>query len=155
MPDWFVTVGPWHWLLLGLVLAALELVTPALLFLPMGIAAAAVGLLLALLPAVPWPGQLATFAAVSVASVLVGRIYLRRHPIQSDEPMLNRRGHQYIGRIFTLDAPIRNGVGKIRVDDSTWKVKGRDAPAATPVRVVGVEGTVLLVEAAGGQPGPR
>jgi len=34
------------------------------------------------------------------------------------------------------------------VDDSTWKVKGLDAPAGGLVRVVGVEGTELRVEGA-------
>lgn len=153
MLDWMLPVGPWHWLVLGLVLAALELATPALLFLPMGIGAAGVGLLLALFPDLPWAGQLGTFAAVSVVSVLVGQGYLRRHPIRSAEPTLNRRGHQYVGRVFTLDAPIRNGVGKIRVDDSTWKITGPDVQAATRVRVIGVDGTVLRVEIASDQQG--
>jgi membrane protein implicated in regulation of membrane protease activity len=147
MLDWLPPIGPWHWLILGLVLAALELVTPAFLFLPMGIGAGAVGLMLALFPEIPWSGQLGVFAAVSVISVLVGRGYLRRHPITSDEPTLNRRGHQYVGRVFTLDAPIVNGVGKIRVDDSTWKVVGPDVPAGVRVRVSGVDGTVLRVDA--------
>lgn len=138
-------------MVLGLALAALELATPAFLFLPMGLAAGVVGLMLALFPGVPWVGQLGVFAAVSVVSVLVGRAYLRRHPIASDEPTLNRRGHRYIGRVFTLDAPIVNGVGKIRVDDSTWKVAGPDAPAGVRVRVTGVTGTVLRIETLGGQ----
>jgi inner membrane protein len=151
MLDWLPPIGPWHWLVLGLVLAALELATPAFLFLPMGIGAAATGLLLALFPRIPWSGQLGVFAAVSVVSVLAGRGYLRRHPIASDEPTLNRRGHQYVGRVFTLDAPIVNGVGKIRVDDSTWKVIGPDVPAGVRVRVSDVEGTVLQVEVVGGE----
>jgi hypothetical protein len=154
MPDWLPPVGPWHWLILGLILAALELVTPAFLFLPMGIGAGAVGLLLALFPGIPWAWQLGVFAAVSVISVLLGRRYLRRHPIVSDEPTLNRRGHQYVGRTFTLDAPIVNGVGKIRVDDSTWKVVGADTPAGVRVRVSGVDGTALRVEALGERGGP-
>jgi membrane protein implicated in regulation of membrane protease activity len=151
-PDWLAPVGPWHWLVLGLVLAGLELTTPAFLFLPMGIGAFAAGLTLALIPGLPWTGQLGIFAAVSVISVLVGRLYLRRHPIASDKPTLNRRGHQYVGRVFTLETPIVNGVGKVRVDDSTWKIVGPDTPAGIRVRVNGVEGTVLRIEAAGGRP---
>ena len=150
MLDWLLpAVGPWHWLVLGLFLAALELVTPAFLFLPMGIGAAVTGLVLALLPEIPWSGQLGVFAAVSVVSVVGGRGYLRRHPIATDEPTLNRRGHQYVGRTFNLDTPIVNGVGKIRVDDSTWKVVGPDAPVGVRVRVSGVDGTILQVEILG------
>ena len=154
MVSWLMPIGPWHWLILGLVLAALEIFTPAFLFLPIGIAAIAVGIMLAVVPEASWPLQLGVFAVLSVTIVVLGRLYLRRHPITSDEPTLNRRGHQYVGRVFTLDAPIVNGAGKIRVDDSTWKVLGADAPAGHLVRVVGVDGTVLRVEPTPDPAGP-
>jgi membrane protein implicated in regulation of membrane protease activity len=154
MFDWLMPMSPWHWLVIGLLLAALELLTPAFLFLPMGIAAVLVGALLAVAPAASWSLQLGVFAVLSVTIAVLGRLYLRRHPIASDEPTLNRRGHQYVGRVFTLDAPIVNGAGKIRVDDSTWKVLGADAPAGRLVRVVGVDGTMLQVEPAAGRDTP-
>ena len=148
MPEGLILIGPWHWVVLGVALAILELTTPALLFLPMGLAAGVIALLLIFFPGLPWVWQVALFASISLVSVLVGRTWLRRNPTPSDEPTLNRRGHRYVGRVFTLDAPIVNGVGKIRVDDSTWKVKGLDAQAGERVRVVGVDGTELRVEAA-------
>jgi len=79
--------------------------------------------------------------------VLVGRAWLRRRPIETDHPTLNRRGEQYVGRRFTLDEPIVNGVGKLRVDDTTWKIMGDDLPAGSQVTVTGVDGTVLVVSA--------
>jgi hypothetical protein len=51
-----------------------------------------------------------------------------------------------VGRDFTLDTPIVNGQGKIRVDDSTWKIRGKDCGAGSLVTVVGVDGVVLQVE---------
>jgi membrane protein implicated in regulation of membrane protease activity len=36
----------------------------------------------------------------------------------------------------------------VRVDDSSWRVVGPDAPAGASVRVVRVEGATLVVEAA-------
>jgi len=69
-------------------------------------------------------------------------------PSPPTKPTLNRRGAQYIGRTFTLDEPIANGIGKIRVDDSTWKIEGTDCPAGSKVKVVGIDNTVLKVEAA-------
>jgi membrane protein implicated in regulation of membrane protease activity len=59
---------------------------------------------------------------------------------------LNRRAEQYVGRVFTLSEPIVNGTGKIRVDDSSWKVSGADCDANTKVKVISVDGTVLKVE---------
>jgi inner membrane protein len=50
--------------------------------------------------------------------------------------------------VFTLDAPIVAGCGRIRVDDSSWRVVGPDTPAGERVRVVRIEGTTLVVEAA-------
>lgn len=66
----------------------------------------------------------------------------------TDVPALNRRGEQYIGRVFTLTEPIVNGVGKVKVDDTTWKVNGDDMEAGAKVRVVAIDGTVFKVEAA-------
>lgn len=84
------------------------------------------------------------FALLSVGSIVAWRLWLRRHPTHTDDPLLNRRGHQYVGRVFTLDAPVINGHGKIRVDDSTWKILvEQDCPAGTRLRVVGVEGVML------------
>ena len=62
--------------------------------------------------------------------------------------MLNRRGEQYVGRRLTLDEPIVNGRGQVKVDNSTWRVEGADLPAGTPVIVTGVRGTILNVERA-------
>jgi membrane protein implicated in regulation of membrane protease activity len=75
-------------------------------------------------------------------------MYQRRHPTLTDHPALNRRAQQYVGRRFTLDEPIVNGYGKLRVGDSVWSVSGSDLPAGTQVTVTGTSGVVLLVEKA-------
>ncbi|HHO67888.1 MAG TPA: NfeD family protein, partial [Gammaproteobacteria bacterium] len=66
----------------------------------------------------------------------------------TDQPTLNRRGEQYIGRVFTLETPLVNGMGKIRIDDTTWKIEGPDCEPGTRIRVTGVDGTILKVEPA-------
>jgi membrane protein implicated in regulation of membrane protease activity len=73
---------------------------------------------------------------------------LKNNPPQTDEPTLNRRGEQYVGRVFTLEEAIVNGVGKIKVDDSIWKVMGEDMDDGGKVKVIGIDGTVFKVEAA-------
>ena len=87
------------------------------------------------------------FAVLSVASVFVWRRYRSRHPETSDHPILNQRGRNYVGRRFTLASPIVDGVGKLHVDDTSWKISGANLPAGSHVKVVGVEGTMLKVEA--------
>ena len=137
---------PWHWALLAVVLVILEILSPGVYFLWLGIAAGLVAALLWVVPELGWQFQLLAFALLSIASVALGRAWLGRHPTDTDEPTLNRRGEQYIGRIVTLEQPIVNGQGKIRLDDTTWKIEGPDCRAGNRVRVVGTEGVVLLVE---------
>jgi inner membrane protein len=65
---------------------------------------------------------------------------------RTDQPFLNRRADALVGRIFTLERPIVDGAGTVRVDDSVWRITGRDLPAGRRVKVVGVQGTALHVE---------
>ncbi len=145
--QWLQQVDFWHWWVLGVVLIILEVFSPGVFFLWMGIAAGIVGVVVWQLPDLSWEYQILLFALFSVASVAAGRSFLKRHPIETDQPRLNRRGEQYLDRVFTLEHPVVNGSGKIRVDDSTWKISGSDCDTGTRVRVVGVEGVVLKVEA--------
>lgn len=148
MIAWLENVVFWHWWILAGLLLILELTAPAFFFLWLGIAAAAVGLILLVFPSLGFETQLVLFAIASIVSVVAWRKYRESRPITTDQPNLNRRGHQYIGRVFSLTHPIDNGVGKVTVDDSTWKIKGPDLPAGTHIRVTGVDGVVFTVEAA-------
>ena len=140
----------WHWWIVALVLLTAEILVPGTFFLWTGISAAVVGLLLLLLPDMSWQWQAGLFGVLSVVTIVLWRWRLATHPAQTDQPTLNRRGEQYVGRVFTLSEPIKNNVGKIYVDDSTWKIDGVDLPAGSQVRVVRAEGTVLHVEAEDG-----
>ena len=148
MGEFFGPIVFWHWWIVGVALAAVEMAAPVLVFLWLGIAAGVTGLVLFILPGTSMEIQLLIFAAVSVVSVVAQRAYLRRHPIESDDPTLNRRAEQYIGRTFALENAIENGRGKVRVGDSLWRVKGEDMAAGLAVRVTGVDGATLVVEPA-------
>ncbi len=138
----------WHWWILGGALMIAEMLVPGVFLLWLGIAAGVVGLVAFIAPALWWQAQAVLFAALSVASVWGWREYQRRYPTATDRPTLNRRAEQYVGRRLTLDQPIVNGRGHVRVDDSTWRVEGPDLPAGTNVAVTGVNGTILKVERA-------
>lgn len=133
----------WHWWILAVVLIVAEIFAPGAFLLWLGVSAGVVGLLLLLIPTFGWEYQLLVFAVLAVSSILLWRGYLRRHPTTSDQPNLNRRGAQYVGRTFTLTEPVVNGYGKIHVDDSTWKIEGADCPAGTRIKVTGVDGVIL------------
>jgi hypothetical protein len=53
-----------------------------------------------------------------------------------------------VGREFTLEKPIIDGFGTVRIGDTVWRVAGPDAPAGSRVKVVQVDGANLTVAAA-------
>ncbi len=146
--EWLEQVVFWHWWMLAGLLLIFELTAPAFFFLWLGIAAAAVGLILLVFPSIGLETQLVLFSIASVVSIIIWRKYRESRPLKTDQPNLNRRGHQYIGRVFSLNNPIINGEGKVTVDDSTWRVKGPDLPAGTSIKVTGVDGVIFTIEAA-------
>jgi membrane protein implicated in regulation of membrane protease activity len=143
--SWIAGLGPWAWIILGLLLMGLELLAPGIFFLWLGLAAiitggadAAIGL--------SWQASTLVFAVLSVAAVLLAR-FLSRPALRNEDPSgLNRRGEALVGRAFVLENPIAGGEGRIRIDDSSWRVTGPDTPAGARVRVIRVEGATLVVE---------
>jgi membrane protein implicated in regulation of membrane protease activity len=135
----------WHWALAGIVFLILEIFAPGVFFMWMGFAAGIVAGIVWLASDLAWQIQVLTFAALSILTVVAGRKLMDRFPLTSEEPTLNRRGEQYIGRRFTLEEPIVNSEGRIRVDDTTWKIRGADCDAGNKVTVTGVDGVVFLV----------
>jgi inner membrane protein len=136
----------WYWWIAGLLLAILEIFAPGVVFIWLGLAAGAVGIIVFAAPELDWKLQFLLFSVLSVASIVASRRFLKRHPIETDHPDLNRRGHQYIGRSYTIAEPIRDGRGRLHVDDTMWKIVGPDLPAGSRIRVTGVDGSMLLVE---------
>ena len=136
----------WHWWILAVALIIVEILLPSFFALWLAIAAALTGLLLLIFPALSWEWQLLLFALFSVVSIVAWRRYYQKHPIKTDEPMLNRRGEGYLGRELTLSQPIIDGIGKIRLDDSTWKVQGPDCPVGTRIRITALNNVVFTVE---------
>ncbi|PHS78327.1 MAG: hypothetical protein COB59_07700 [Rhodospirillaceae bacterium] len=135
----------WHWLIAGVIFIILEMLLPGVLFLWLSIAALITGFLAYLSPDLSLQWLTIIFSGLSLVSVVAGRTILKRSLPATDHPTLNQRGHQYIGRTFTLSEPIVDGFGKITVDDTTWKASGEDMDQGTSVKVVGIEGTVFKV----------
>lgn len=146
--DWLDHILFWHWWILAGMLLILELTAPVFFFLWLAFSAAAVGFVLLVFPGAPIEAQLVIFGVLSIVAVLAWRRSREMKPPVSEPPPLNQRGQQYAGCIFTLDHPIVNGVGKVVLSDSTWRLKGPDLPAGSRVRVVGVDGVMFIVESA-------
>jgi len=148
MIEAILALGAWNWMILAAVLLALEMLAPGIFLMWFGFAAAATGLIVFRYDIV-WQWQLIWFCGLSLAAVLLANRYLRQHPLESDQPLLNKRAAQLIGQSFDLAEPIENGRGSIRVGDTIWRVEGPELPKGAHIRIVGTDGSVLKVEPAG------
>jgi membrane protein implicated in regulation of membrane protease activity len=145
--NFFAQLGNWNWFIVGGILLAIEVMVPGTYMLWLGLAAIATGVIGFILP-LSWQLLIVVFAVLAVVSVLIGRKLQPRAEPDSDKPFLNRRADAFVGRIFTLEEPIVSGAGRVRVDDTTWRVTGPDCPAGTKVRVERADGATLIVQPA-------
>ena len=148
MWDYLQNLSFWDWLGLGTVLLILEVFGAGGYLLWIGVAAAAVGILTYIIPVMSWEVQFLLFAAFSI---LTGLYWWRRQRSvlrTSDQPGLNMRGSELIGRTFVVHDAIVGGRGKIKVGDGVWMVVGPDTPVGDRVKVIAQDGTILKVEVA-------
>ncbi len=138
-------LGPWSWVVVGLLLLGLELLLPGNVFVWFGVAAILTGIL-ALLASLGWQTELLVFIVLAVALVIVGRRVFSREASPGERPFLNDRAMRLVGTSYVLVEPIVNGQGRIRVDDTNWRVNGPDLPAGTKVRIASADGISLNVE---------
>ena len=148
MIDTLLQLSPWHWLSIAVVILVVEMLVGSYYLLWISFAAFITAILHWAF-ALGWEAQLLIFTIISMISVIAWYQYDKKRVKKSPRPLLNKRGHQYIGRIVELSQAIENGVGKINVDDSTWKVRGEDAPVNSRVKIVDIDGTVLIVDIVG------
>jgi membrane protein implicated in regulation of membrane protease activity len=145
-------LGDWCWIVLGGVLLVLEILVPGVFLLWIGIAAILTGALslqLLWLDVWGWQVQVLVFLVLSLVSAYTGtRVMGKSDGSDTDEPLLNRRAEQLVGRTATLEEAIVNGHGRIRLGDTLWRVSGPDLPAGTRVRVKTAQNAQLVVEAA-------
>jgi membrane protein implicated in regulation of membrane protease activity len=149
MQEFFRNNPAWDWVIVGVILMALETLLPGVFLIWLGLAALIVGLV-NFAWALPWEANGILFAVLALAAVFVGK-KLARRPGDDEATVqkLNQRAKALVGRVATLDRPIVAGEGKVRFDDAIWTAQGPDLPAGSRVKVVDVEGKVLSVEAAG------
>ena len=138
----------WHWMVFGLALLVLEMLAPGAIFMWFGAGAILVGGLLFVFPDMTWQWQVFIFALISFSSIFAWKRLRKNRPEDDTESgTLNQRGKALIGRRIPLVEAISNGVGRVQIDDTFWRVEGADLEQGTLVKVTGTDGATLKVEA--------
>jgi len=137
---------PWEiWLAIALILAIAEIVMPGIFLIWIALGAAITGIAIYFVP-LALPLQIVLFAGLCLLATYVGRRWYKDDPGDSEDPLLNDRTARLVGQIVTVSQAIEAGRGRVKVGDSQWQCKGIDSPAGAQVRIVGAEGSLLLVE---------
>lgn len=144
MIDMLAKLGSWNWLIIGVVLMGIETFAPGVFMLWLGLAAIVVGVLSFGL-SWSWQAQIIIFAALSISMVPLWRHFAQRNAKPTDQPFLNKRAESLIGREITLENPILNGAGTIKIDDTVWRITGADAPSGARVKILAADGASLKV----------
>lgn len=145
LQETIVALGPWSWIILGLVLLGLEILAPGTIFLWFGLAAFVVGAI-SLVFDFGWQINVVLFLALSFSSLFVGRRLMSKLDYEQGDPGLNQRGSRYVGREFTLASPLAEGAGNLSIDDTIWRITGPDLPAGTKVVIDSIDGARLVVK---------
>ena len=145
-------LGPWAWLILGLLLLSAELVMPGVFLMWFGLAGVVIGIL-TLAPFTdvswwPWQAQLVGFGVLSLIFIVVGtRLFPTRGSEDDASSKMNDPLGRHIGIETNLIEALENGSGRVKIGDTTWRVTGSDMPEGTRVRVVSSKDGALQVEA--------
>jgi membrane protein implicated in regulation of membrane protease activity len=136
----------WLWLIGGVLLLILEVIAPGFFLVFIGAAAIATGLFTVLF-GLGTAAELALFALYAVIAVMVGRKFYANRTHDSTDPLLNDRVGRLVGKSVTVVTAVDEHSGRVRVGDGDWSARGGPAQVGERVRITGVDGNCLTVEA--------
>ena len=101
MLEWLQQATGAHWVVAGLVLLIAEVFLPGAFLMWLGFGALLTGVLAWLIPGLIWQAEALIFVVLSIGSILAFRRWRARHPERpTDQPLLNKRVAQLVGRLF-------------------------------------------------------
>lgn len=146
----FHTAQPfWIWLALGVILLAVEAAFSTEWLLWPAVAAGVVAVLTAIGLSPGFWGEVALFAALTVAATLLSRRLVQKvNP--SDVPDINARDSRLIGQRAQVVQSFVDGRGRVFVSGAEWsaEIEGEAPPAGESVIVESIDGPLLKVRAA-------
>lgn len=135
------------WIISGVLLLILEVITGTTYILWPAVSALIVGLLVFVLP-LGWEMQFLLFFILSTALLIFGHTHVRPRMEGGEPSDLNDRARTMIGMRVKAIANFETGQGRVQVGDTQWRatMSTGDAKSGDELRVTEVKGTTLIVE---------
>lgn len=136
------------WLIVGVLLLILEVITGTTYILWPAVAALIVGLITFVLP-LAWEMQFLLFFILSAVLLVVGHKFVRPKMKGGEPSDLNDRARTMVGMRVKAIADFDTGMGRVQVGDTQWRASIDEGSPSSgdELRVVSVKGTTLKVEA--------
>ena len=146
--DIVMNLQPWHWFVLAVLLLGLETLGAGGFVIGTALAAFSLWLLGLVGIALDWQMQLVIFSLLAVTYTVGYWKYFRGFNQKTDQPNINNRAAQLIGRQLTLSEGIAAGESKLSFGDTLWRVRSSEAVSAGGrIEVYDCEDMTLLVRA--------
>ena len=145
--EWLETMTGMKWVIIGVLLLILELVTGTTYILWPAVAALIVGLFVFILP-LSWEMQFLLFFILATILLVVGHTHIRPRMKGGEPSDLNDRARAMVGIRVKAIADFEMGQGRVQVGDTQWRARMEEGQAAADqeLRVLRVEGTTLICE---------
>lgn len=134
------------WIVIGLILAGIELAIGELTLLMLGIAAIGTGLI-AGVTGMPVVAEVLVFAGFSLVLLVVAKPMIKKR--MSKAPVLDTSPKALEGQSAQVVEEVTEFGGQVRLDGSLWSARtlitGEAIPAGSPVSVVSIDGTTAVV----------
>lgn len=92
----------WYWFVLTVLFLVIEVVVPAFFFLWMSVASLITDIIVWIVPDLTMDIQIVIFSVLAVLAIIAWWLWGKRLKVSSDQPLLNQRGSQYIGRTCVI-----------------------------------------------------
>lgn len=143
----FESISAWHYLVLALALLGFEALGVGGFLLGAAVASFGMTVVMFIFPEMHWHIHMSLFALSSVVISILYWKYFKTLNNETDAPFVNDRMQHYLGRRFELEEPIKNGLGRVQIGDTFWKVTSpEDIDSGKTVEVVDVDGLTLVVK---------
>jgi len=141
-------VEHWHWWVLSLIFVVTTAVAQSPMQLLLTFATAVLGLLVWFQPDVPAKTQLLIFGLIVGIGMVIIQFLGKNKQHDETGPLRDPNfvdldespSEDVVGRTFTLDSPIVDGLGSIHFDNQSWKLRGDDAEKGATIRIESVDG---------------
>jgi len=145
----------WHWWVLSLCFVVTMAMFRGAIHIWLTVATAVIGVLLWLDPQMPMKIQFLLLGAIVIIGMFISSYFPGKQKIQTepqtDNPEFSDllKDENMVGRVFTLEEPIINGLGTLSYNNQQWRLRGVDAVAGTKIRILSIDGidqTLLQIE---------